>query len=66
MIYGYMRVSSKDQNEERQLIALTEARVHPDNIVLDKMSGKNFARPGWESLTWRTQGGLIDESNADF
>ena len=50
MIYGYMRVSSKDQNEERQLIALTEARVHPDNIVLDKMSGKNFARPGWESL----------------
>ena len=53
MIYGYMRVSSKDQNEERQLIALTEARVHPDNIVLDKMSGKSFARPGWESLMGR-------------
>lgn len=53
MIYGYMRVSSKDQNEERQLIALTEARVHPGNIVLDKMSGKNFDRPGWESLMGR-------------
>ncbi len=49
-IYGYIRVSSKDQNEERQLIALREAGVAPRNIWLDKRSGKDFKRPAYKRL----------------
>ena len=44
-IYGYIRISSKDQNEDRQLIALRESDVMPDNIYTDKQSGKDFNRP---------------------
>lgn len=50
MIYGYMRVSSKDQNEDRQRIALMSAGVPQRNIILDKQSGKNFDRPGYQRL----------------
>lgn len=49
-IYGYIRVSSRDQNEERQLIALKEAGVHEGNIYLDKQSGKDFERPQYKKL----------------
>lgn len=48
MIYGYVRVSSKDQNEARQLISLEEYAVPPDNILIDKQSGKNFERPAYK------------------
>lgn len=44
-IYGYIRVSSKDQNEERQLIALHGKGVKDENIFIDKKSGKDFDRP---------------------
>ena len=43
--YGYIRVSSRDQNEDRQLIAMQEMGVSPKNIYMDKLSGKDFARP---------------------
>ncbi len=43
--YGYIRVSAKDQNPERQLIALGEYDIKKKNIFLDQMSGKNFVRP---------------------
>ncbi len=49
-IYGYIRVSSKDQNEERQLIALNEVGVESGNIYLDKKSGKDFDRPQYKKL----------------
>lgn len=49
-IYGYMRVSSKEQNEDRQRIALTEIGVPEDNIYMDKQSGKNFERPQYKKL----------------
>lgn len=49
-IYGYIRVSSKDQNEERQVIALREAGVCDENIYLDTQSGKNFDRPQYKRL----------------
>ncbi len=49
-IYGYIRVSSKDQNEDRQLIALNEAGVERKNIYLDKKSGKDFNRPQYKKL----------------
>lgn len=48
--YGYIRVSSKDQNPERQYVALTEAGVPQNHIYLDKMSGKDFSRPEYGKL----------------
>lgn len=42
MMYGYARVSTKEQNEARQIAALTEAGVDQKNIYLDKQSGNNF------------------------
>ena len=44
-IYGYARVSTREQNEDRQLIALQEVRVPKQNIYLDKQSGRDFNRP---------------------
>lgn len=49
-IYGYIRVSSRDQNEDRQLIALREVGVEEKNIFLDKQSGKDFNRPQYRKL----------------
>lgn len=48
MIYGYVRVSTKEQNEERQLIALREFGV--DRICTDKQSGKDFERPQYRNM----------------
>ena len=50
MEYGYMRVSSKEQNEDRQLIALTQFGIEEKNIFLDKQSGKDFQRPSYKKL----------------
>ena len=50
MEYGYIRVSSRDQNEDRQLIALKEIGVVEKNIYLDKRSGKDFNRPEYKKL----------------
>ena len=49
-IYGYVRVSSAEQNEDRQMIALSEAGVPKKNIYMDKMSGKDFNRPKYQTL----------------
>ena len=49
-IYGYIRVSSRDQNEYRQLIALKDVGVPEKNIYLDKQSGKDFNRPQYRKL----------------
>lgn len=43
--YGYIRVSAKDQNPERQFLAMQEQQIKQKNIYLDKMSGKSFSRP---------------------
>ena len=50
MEYGYARVSSHDQNEERQLIALHEWGISPENVYVDKRSGKDFERPAYKRL----------------
>ena len=50
MIYGYARVSAKDQNEDRQMIALSAFPVPQQNIYLDKLSGKDFNRPQYRKL----------------
>ncbi len=49
-IYGYVRVSTKEQNEDRQLIALGEVGVLEKNIFVDKQSGKDFNRPQYKKL----------------
>ena len=48
--YGYIRVSSGDQNESRQLLALQTAGIAAGNIYLDKRSGKDFERPQYQRL----------------
>lgn len=52
-IYGYVRVSTREQNEDRQLIALHEAGVLDKNIYLDKQSGKDFERSQYKRLLRR-------------
>ena len=49
-VYGYARVSTAEQNLDRQMIALRNAGVPDMNIYADHMSGKNFKRPGWNRL----------------
>ena len=49
-VYGYIRVSSKDQNEDRQRIAMREFGIPDDCLIIDKQSGKNFDRPGYKKL----------------
>ena len=52
-VYGYIRVSSKDQKEDRQRIALKEVGVEAQNVFMDKMSGKDFNRPQYKRLMKR-------------
>ena len=49
-VYGYIRVSTREQNEDRQWIALREVGVPEKNILLDKQSGKDFRRPQYRRL----------------
>ena len=49
-LYGYVRVSSRDQNEERQLRVLYETGVRQKNIFVDKQSGSDFERPQYQRL----------------
>ena len=48
--YGYVRVSTQEQNEARQLAAMLEFGVTEENIVVEKMSGKDFRRPRYQRL----------------
>ena len=48
--YGYVRVSSTDQNEDRQIFAMSELKIPPAQIFTDKISGKSFERPGYKAL----------------
>ena len=52
-VYGYIRVSSRDQNEDRQMIALRELNVPERNIFMDKQSGKDFERPSYKRMVRR-------------
>ena len=56
-IYGYVRVSSTDQNEDRQMIALREVPVPEKNIFMDKQSGKDFERPHYKKLVRKLKAG---------
>ena len=59
MFYGYVRVSSKDQCEERQIIALKEFGVADKQIYVDKISGTNFGRPKYKRLIKKLKEGDV-------
>ncbi|SFR64864.1 recombinase family protein [[Clostridium] aminophilum] len=54
-VYGYVRVSTKNQNEDRQLISMREMNVPEDHIFVDKQSGKDFERPQYKKLLRRVK-----------
>ena len=58
-IYGYVRVSSADQNEERQLVALSEHNIPSQNIYIDKQSGRDFDRPQYKLMVDNLRSGDI-------
>ena len=53
MVYGYIRVSTQEQNEDRQTIALRRAGIENENIYMDKQSGRDFNRPMYKRLVKR-------------
>ena len=55
--YGYVRVSSREQNEARQLAAMQKAGIPAENVFSDKQSGRNFDRPQYKRLLLRLRGG---------
>lgn len=57
MEYGYARVSTREQNEERQLIALREFGLNDGQVILDKQSGKDFDRRGYRRLLRKLKDG---------
>lgn len=57
IVYGYIRVSSMDQNEDRQRIALRGKGVPERNLYIDKQSGKDFDRPRYKRLVKRLKAG---------
>ena len=59
MVYGYVRASSQDQNEARQLDAMHSAGVPPENVYVDHQSGKDFNRPSYLELVGRLQEGDV-------
>lgn len=58
-IYGYIRVSSADQNEDRQLLAMNDLHIPQTHIFMDKQSGKNFERPAYKMLVETLKAGDI-------
>lgn len=56
-VYGYVRVSTKEQNEDRQMIAMLEMEVPRKNIYMDKMSGKDFKRPQYQRMIKKIKAG---------
>lgn len=58
-IFGYIRVSTKEQYEDRQLLALRHFPVRDDRIFMDKLSGKDFNRPQYQKLLQKLKRGDI-------
>ena len=54
-VYGYIRVSSREQNEDRQIIAMQEMQVPEGHLYIDKQSGKDFDRPAYKRMMRRVK-----------
>lgn len=59
IMYGYIRVSTKDQNEARQIHAMREFGIAAENMVIEKQSGKDFQRPCYQELLSRLRPGDV-------
>lgn len=59
VMYGYVRVSSRDQREDRQVLALREFQVPDQNIFMDKLSGKDFNRPQYRRMVRKIKKGDV-------
>ncbi len=57
MIYGYIRVSTKEQNEDRQLLAMQGLNIPEQNFFMDKQSGKDFRRPAYQTMVEHLRAG---------
>ncbi len=57
--YGYVRISSTDQNEDRQMIEMEKLGIGEDGIYVDKQSGKDFNRPQYKEMVSRLQEGDV-------
>ena len=57
--YGYIRVSSHEQNEDRQMFAMRKMNIHESQIFTDKQSGKDFNRPAWKLLSRKMKKGDV-------
>ena len=66
-VYGYVRVSTKEQNEGRQILAMAEKRVPKKNLFVEKQSGKDFERPQYRKMLRKLRCGdlLYIKSNID-
>ena len=64
--FGYARVSGIDQNEDRQMIALSEQGIPPECVFADKVSGKDFERPSYKALLESLKSGDLLYINLDF
>ena len=62
--YGYIRVSSTDQNESRQRIALERQAIPSDRIFMDKLSGKDFQRPQYQAMLKKFRPGICSALRA--
>ena len=57
--YGYVRVSTKEQNEDRQILALSDFPISRENLYTDKVSGKDFHRPQYQRMVKKLRKGDI-------
>ena len=64
--YGYVRVSTKEQCEDRQLVAMRDFGVSEKDIFLDKVSGKDFQRPAYRRLLQKIETRVEDDEAADI
>ncbi len=63
-LYGYIRVSSREQNEDRQILALKELSIPEKNLFIDKQSGKDFERPQYRKMVRKLKKTICSISRA--
>ena len=63
-LYGYIRVSTREQNEDRQLLALKELAIPEKNLFVDKQSGKDFERPQYRKMVRKLKRTICSTSRA--
>ena len=64
ILYGYIRVSTREQNEDRQILALKELSIPEKNLFIDKQSGKDFERPQYRKMVRKLKKTICSISRA--